>query len=135
MEPALALFVSQWHSLLLRYQIREVEPSLGDLVEEYDRVVVYVDSIHPGFLGFLSVQGSGLFLPIAPEVVPEGFRIRPAWGGEPARLVVAPPEDVAMDAVEVVLTQEGGESTSEVYHMLAASEVQRVEDIIDLTLD
>jgi hypothetical protein len=135
MEAALALFVSQWRSFLLRYQIRDAAPSLGDLVVEYDRLVAFVDSTHPGFSVYLSVRGAGLFLPVD---VPPGHRVRPAWGGAPARVVPAnpawdrPPNDMVVDLAdeeedEVLGMQASGESTTETRR-------RRVEDIIDLTL-
>lgn len=142
---------------MLRCQIRHEDPPLSALLAEYDRLVAYVESVEPGFSVYMLLHGYGLFRapPVdappadaavvaaaAAGVVPNGHRIRPAWGGAPARVVPVYPADENAWGREIVdlmddddeTQQASGESSSETARR-DAEVVRRAEEIIDLTLN
>lgn len=158
MEQALILFLAQWNAFLRRYQIRNDFPSLPELLSEYDRVVGYVESVHPGFLGYVSTLGYGLFDPSS--VLVHGWgdagvdRVRPAWGGDvgvvdPVGLAGLPLGVIVPDRPDRLRfgddmeddEEEDDESEDELVNMnqppgeSPMETIRRVEEVIDLTLD
>lgn len=115
MEAAFVEFLSQWKNLLVQYQQRTSRPVLRDLVDEYDYIVSYVDSVHPGFAVHATNLGVGSFSGRFYNESRYGF----------ARS--SSPIDVTM--------QFSGETTRETTVESAIETIRRVEEVIDLTLD
>lgn len=111
MEIAFVSFVTQWKSYLTGCQIRNQAPSLDELLAEYDYLVAYVDSMHPGFSLHLANLAIGSFSSVVVNVP----------------RVIDIDQDQPMEVIEAQLVQAAGESTMEV--QIDAAE------IIDLTLD
>lgn len=116
MEAAYFEFVSQWKGFLLGYQLRNETPTLQELLDEYDYIVSYVDSIHDGFAVSASFLGVGAFSGVIHNV--------------------HRPRDPVGVALMDVAEQSSGESSSESSSVEDPVEtVARVEEIIDLTLN
>lgn len=98
-------FVTQWRNFLVDRRQNGDAPSFQEIVDEYDRLVAAVELVHPGFMAYVS--SLGLDNPVVPVPVVE---------------IV----DLTTDDQQVA-----GESTSE----SPQETIQRVEEIIDLTLD